>query len=77
MFAFNLCWSVENGKFSTKAELGGREKTQHEKGLVLWDVFSEALWFYPGCFRVFSSLFLTPVLHNPGALPRWRNERLQ
>lgn len=71
MFAFNLCWSLENGKFSTKAELKGGKKPQPEKGLVLWAVFSKALCFQPGSFRVFSSLFLTPVLHNP-QMEKWK-----
>lgn len=78
MFAFNLCWSVENGKFSTKAELKGGKKTHSmRKGLFCGMCFPKHSGFSQALSVCFPALFLTPVLHNPSALPRWRNERLQ
>lgn len=62
MFAFNLCWSVENGKFSTKAELkAGKKHTAWERACFVGYVFQSTL-----VLAGLSPCVFQPVSH-PGA----------
>jgi len=56
MFGFNLCWSVENGKFSTKAELG--EKYSMRKDLFVGYAFKSTMVLYRPFLYAFQ-----PVCH--------------